>query len=61
LTAVLRSPDDQEKNSSAILTPDALIPGLPKKSGKPIAPEVPQDIEYLIGGGGNAGVATLRG
>jgi pilus assembly protein CpaB len=62
LTAVLRSPDDQEKNSSAILTPDALIPGLPKKSGKPIAPVVPQGIEYLIGGGGgNAGVATLRG
>jgi pilus assembly protein CpaB len=62
LTAVLRSPDDQEKNSSAILTPDALIPGLPKKSGKPIAPVVPQEIEYLIGGGGgNAGVATLRG
>ena len=62
LTAVLRSPDDQEKNSSAILTPDALIPVLPKKSAKPIAPADPQGIEYLIGGGGgNAGVATLRG
>ena len=62
LTAVLRSPDDQEKNSSAILTPDALIPGLPKRSAKPIAPVDPQGIEYLIGGGGgNAGVATLRG
>ena len=68
LTAVLRSPDDEEKNSAAVLTPDALIPGVPKKAGKPSAPVDPQGIEYLIGGGGgggggggNASAATLRG
>ena len=58
LTAILRNPDDENKNQASVLTPDALIPGYPKKSAKTVSPIFPspgQSIEFLIGGSGEGG------
>ncbi|MFN9707774.1 MAG: Flp pilus assembly protein CpaB [Burkholderiales bacterium] len=58
LTAVLRSPDDNNQNQTSMLTPDALIPGYIKKQAKTEAPTYSrpsQGIEFLIGGSAGGG------
>lgn len=58
LTAILRSPDDDQHNGGAVLTPDALIPANPSRLPQHPRPAVSQSapcIEFLVGGAANGG------